>query len=230
MGETADDGSTPGRDPRLREPAGPTRLCASTRTERPLDELIRFVAGPDGAIVVDLAGKLPGRGVWLTCDRRIVSAAVKSNPFARSLKRSVRVDPDLAEAVDRGLLTRVQGALSIANKSGLISSGFTQIDGQLAAGGVWLLVHGSDAAEGGRDKLDRKFTASCRELGREALILSPLTIEQMSLAMGRANVVHAALKQGGAAEKFLSEAGRLMRYRSGSVLPDIDCATPRNQV
>ncbi len=198
------------------EPSGPLRLCASTRREHAVTELIRFVAAPDGTIVADLAAKLPGRGVWLTCDKAIVAAAAKSGVFARSLKRSVKAASDLASQVDAALLGRVQNSLSIANKAGQVSTGFAQVEALVESGEAIALVHGADAAVGGRDKLDRKFTAICREKAVEPRILALLTIEQMSLAMGRANVVHAALKQGGAAEKFLSEAGRLVRFRSGS--------------
>jgi hypothetical protein len=42
---------------------GPLRLCAESRTQEPIERLIRFVLGPDGTIVPDLARKLPGRGV-----------------------------------------------------------------------------------------------------------------------------------------------------------------------
>src|SRR5690606_28744965 len=50
-----------------------------------LDEsrLIRFVADPDGAVVPDLARKLPGRGLWVAADRASLEAAIKKNLFAR---------------------------------------------------------------------------------------------------------------------------------------------------
>ena len=48
--------------------------------------LIRFVAGPDGAVVPDLARKLPGRGIWVAADRVSVETAAKKGLFARSAK------------------------------------------------------------------------------------------------------------------------------------------------
>ena len=54
---------------------GPLRLCAVSRVHKPPEELIRFVAGPDGAIVPDLARRLPGRGVWVDATREAVDAA-----------------------------------------------------------------------------------------------------------------------------------------------------------
>ena len=49
--------------PRARERE---RMCAATRTVRPVSELIRFVVGPQGEAVADIKGKLPGRGIWIT--------------------------------------------------------------------------------------------------------------------------------------------------------------------
>ena len=193
--------------------SGPTRLCVATRSEQPVENLIRFVASPDGAIVPDIAGKLPGRGVWVTCDRNAVLEAIRKRAFAKSLKRDVRVPTDLADVIEVLLERRAVEALSIANKAGLIVTGFEKIDALLAKGEARVLLHAREAAADGAGKLDRKFRAVAASQGREAIILTLLTIEQMSLAIGRANVVHAALTQGGATERFLTEAGRRQRYR-----------------
>lgn len=191
------------------------RLCAATRVERPIDELIRFAAAPDGQIVPDLGRKLPGRGVWVTADRASVLAAVSGKAFARSLKRQVVVPADLADRVEALLLRRLEQALAIANKAGCVVFGFAQIDAELDRGRIKVMVHGSDAAAGGREKLDRKFMAVSRAGGRPAPIVDLLTIAQISLAMGRDNVVHAGLTQGGATDRVVSEAERAMRYRAG---------------
>jgi len=195
---------------------GSLRLCAATRLARPPEELIRFVAGPDGAIVPDLARKLPGRGVWVTAERQLVEQAIRTRAFARSLKRQVQVSQDLGGLVDRLLRDRVGALLSLANKAGLVVIGFAKIDAALEAGTVAALLHGSDASRDGCDKLDRKFRAISAAAGRTAAILTPFTVDEMSLAIGRPNVVHAALIPGGATDRFLSEAERLGRYRSGS--------------
>ncbi len=195
------------------EPDGPLRLCAVSRLERPVDELIRFVADPSGQIFADAGHRLPGRGVWITAEKPVVAEAVKSKAFAKSLKRAVTVAADLADQVDALLLRRALNALSLANKAGHVTPGFAQVEALIEKGSVVLLLHAADAAEGGQDKLDRKFKAIARDRGLPATISTMFTIEQMSLAMGRSNVVHAALIKGGATKKLLSEAGRLERYR-----------------
>jgi uncharacterized protein len=199
---------------------GPLRLCAVTRQTGPPERLIRFVAAPDGEIVPDLACRLPGRGVWVTADRGHIEQAARQNVFAKSLKRQVKVPNDLAGRLETLLLRQTINALSIANKAGVVTTGFSQVDAALQKGGVVILVHGSDAAAGGSERLDRKHAAIAGSHGRSPQICIELTIEQISLAIGGLNVVHAALNHGGAAAKFATEAGRLKRYRSG--LPPLE--------
>ncbi len=203
--EDADDGDV----------RGSLRRCIVTRTELPPESLIRFVSDPSGTIFPDLARKLPGRGVWVTAERSAIEAAVKQNAFAKSLKRQVTVPPDLPEAIDALFVKRLLNSLSLANKAGLVHTGAEKVEKLLDGGRAVALLHGFDGTAEGRRKLDRKFTAIQRDKGRSVPIVDWLTIEELSLAMGRSNVVHAGLIQGGATKRFLSEAERLRRYRSG---------------
>jgi predicted RNA-binding protein YlxR (DUF448 family) len=195
---------------------GPERTCALTRAKLAPDELIRFVRGPDGAIVPDLGSRLPGRGVWVSLSRSAVAEAARRNVFARSLKRQVTVATDLSARVEALLKARVTGALGFAVKAGQVTAGFTKVENAIDKGEAIALVHAADAAVDGRSKLDRKYRAMLAETvpGATPRIVTELTNEELSLAMGRSHVVHAALTKGGAAQNFLKEAGRLERYRS----------------
>jgi uncharacterized protein len=197
------------------EEEGSLRRCIFTRVERDPADLVRFVADPEGRLVPDLSRRLPGRGVWVTADKASVAAAAEAKAFAKSLKRAVVVAPDLPQAVEALFVKRVLEALSLANKAGLVTTGFEKVDGLIGGGRAAALLQGSDAAEDGKRKLDRKFAAIQRDSGKDGPVVDWLTIEQLSLAIGRSNVVHAALKQGGATQRFLREAERLRRYRSG---------------
>jgi predicted RNA-binding protein YlxR (DUF448 family) len=197
------------------ESAETMRRCALTRAERAPDDLLRFVADPEGRLVPDLSRRLPGRGVWVTADKASVAAAVEAKAFAKSLKRTVVVAPDLPQTVEALFVRRVLEALSLANKAGLVTTGFEKVEALLEKGRAAALVQGADAAANGKRKLDRKFAAIQRDSGKADPIVDWLTIEQLGLAIGRPNVVHAALKQGGATQRFLREAERLRRYRSG---------------
>jgi len=203
---------------------GPLRLCAVSRVQKPPDQLIRFVAGPDLVIVPDLARRLPGRGVWIEATREAVDVAVRRKVFARSLKKNVSVPSDLAALVERLLQKRLAEAVSIANKAGLLVAGFAKVEASIAAGRAVALIHAIDAAGEGVGKLDRKFKALLGPEAASATIVRELGGGELSLALGRPNVIHAAAAEGGASRRLIEEARRLRRYRLGSA-PD-DCLLP----
>jgi predicted RNA-binding protein YlxR (DUF448 family) len=197
-----------------RERAAETqRRCAVTRAHRSKDDLIRFVLGPDGAIVPDLKEKLPGRGVWLTAAHDTVAEAVKRKAFSRALKVEVMVPAALPAQIDRLLAEAAIGGLGMANKAGMVVFGYSNIEEALSKGRVIALIHASDAAEDGCRKLDGKARAATE--GRGLPAICAFTADELGLASGRANVIHAALIQGGAARKFLAAASRVERYRKG---------------
>jgi predicted RNA-binding protein YlxR (DUF448 family) len=190
------------------------RLCAVTRQSLDPKNLIRFVLSPQAVVVPDLDRRLPGRGVWIGCDRRLVDQAVAQKVFSKSLKVRAEAPFDLAERVDALIVKRVAGTLSLANKAGLAVAGFEKVFATLDKGPVAAVLHGADAAVDGRSKIDRKYKAIQGSRGAPAPIVEVLTIVQMSLAFGRGSVVHAALTPGGLSARFIEEAVRLLRYRS----------------
>jgi hypothetical protein len=200
-------------DDSVEEAGDGSRLCAVTRKVLPRERLIRFVAGPGGEVVPDIKGKLPGRGVWVAGASATVAAAVKSGAFGRGLKRPVRVEPALAEIVGQLLERSALDRLSIANKAGEVILGFERIASSIASGEPFIcLVHASDGAPGGSEKLDRRFAAASGE--KSPLPILIFESARLSLALGRPNVIHAALKPGGASRKFVEDVLRLTRYRT----------------
>jgi predicted RNA-binding protein YlxR (DUF448 family) len=206
--------------------AATERLCALTRKVVPVSELIRFVVGPDGAIVPDVKKALPGRGVWVTGTREALTEAIRRNAFAKSFKRDVRPNGDLVELTDRLLERGTLDALSIANKARLIVTGFAKIDAAISQEGVAALLHARDAGSDGVRKLD----AALHRGGQSAAqvpVLSPFTGAQLDLALGRPNVVHAALLAGPETQRFIARAARLTRFRSGEPAdPDMPVPSP----
>jgi predicted RNA-binding protein YlxR (DUF448 family) len=197
-----------------RDSAAPVRLCAVTRAQHPVEELVRFVAGPEGTIVPDLARRLPGRGVWIEGRREILTQAVRRKAFARSLQRQVTVPEDLPDLVERLMMRRLADAVSLANKAGLLVTGFTKVDALMAAGQVSVLLHAADGAPGDAAKLAGKLRALMGPERAEEATVTEMTGPQLDLAIGRSNVVHAAATEGGTASRILTEAARLRRFRS----------------
>jgi len=193
----------------------PLRLCAVTRVQRPVDDLVRFVLDPEGVIVPDLVRRLPGRGIWVEARMEAVRTAVRQKAFARSLKRPVAVPENLPEQVGRLMARRLTEAISIANKAGLLVVGFAKAEALITRERAVLLIHAADGAADGAAKLDRKFKALVGSERAATATVTDLTGHELDLAIGRSNVVHAAASDGGASRRILQEACRVRRYRSG---------------
>lgn len=193
---------------------GTERLCVVTRKVRPIGELIRFVVGPDGSVVPDLKRKLPGRGVWVTATRPAIEDAVKRNAFARSFKAKVQVAPDLAARLEELLTRSCLDALAMAHKSGRVAIGFAKTEAALADKPVTAAIHASDAAADGVRKLAGAVRHRTEAGMGEILTISAFTSAQLDLALGRSNVVHAALLAGPASEGFILRCQSLERFRA----------------
>jgi predicted RNA-binding protein YlxR (DUF448 family) len=189
------------------------RMCVATRTIRPVADMIRFVIGPDGEAVPDLKRKLPGRGVWVTATRDALSDAVKRKALARGFKRDVRLPADLVARTGQLLERSALDALAMAGKAGLVATGFTRVEVALAQEEVIALLHATEAAADGVRKLD----AARRRRPHDGPIVTIgiLTSAQLDLALGRPNVIHAALLAGPASDTFLARLRRLERFRTG---------------
>jgi predicted RNA-binding protein YlxR (DUF448 family) len=195
------------------------RMCAVTRQVRPIDELIRFVVSPQGGVVPDLKRKLPGRGLWISASRQTVAEAIRRNQFSKGFKRELRVTPTLAADTENLLVRSVIEALAMAAKAGQVVSGFSKVEGALEQRQVRALIHAADGAADGIRKLDALSAALVRsnagngDESREIPAVTVLTSEQLDLALGRSNVIHAALLAGPASKTFLSRSQILVRYR-----------------
>jgi len=194
------------------------RMCAVSREVQPIDELIRFVVAPSGEVVADLKRKLPGRGLWVSASRKMVAEAVRRHQFSRGFKRDVRVAVTLAADTEALLERFVLDALAMAAKAGQVVSGFAKVADTLerqAPGAVRALIHASDGAADGIRKLDAMVKQNGGNHGHsaEVRIVNVLTSAQLDLALGRSNVIHAALLAGPASDTFLSRSQMLVRYR-----------------
>jgi uncharacterized protein len=195
------------------------RMCAVTREVRPIGELIRFVVSPQGEVIPDLKRKLPGRGLWVSASRQAVAEAVRRHQFGKGFKRDVRVAPTLAADTEALLTRSVIEALAMAAKAGQVVSGFGKVEDALrqrqAQASVQALVHAADGAADGIRKLDAiaRQNAAVNDESNPFPVVTALTSEQLDLALGRSNVIHAALLAGPASKTFLSRSQLLVRYR-----------------
>lgn len=193
------------------------RRCIVTREVLYSDQMIRFVAGPNGEVVPDLKRKLPGRGVWVTANYDLVQQAVKQKAFARGLKTSVKADEGLPQLVDRMLVEQALGALGFARKAGECVTGLSKVESALRAGRVVALLHASDGAEDGLRKLVNAVTAATASKGKTRKVWREFDSMQLDLALGATNVIHAAITKGEAARNCKSRIALLVDYRGKAV-------------
>jgi predicted RNA-binding protein YlxR (DUF448 family)/ribosomal protein L30E len=181
------------------------RRCIVSGESAPQSGLVRFVVGPGDVIVPDLRHKLPGRGLWVSARRDAVEAACARNAFSRAARRKVSVPEGLPALIDRQIEDGCLALLGLARRAGELVAGFEKVRDWLRQGVAVALVTASDAAEDGRRKL--------RGLAAGLPDVDLFSSEQLSLALGRGNVIHAALRDGGLARRFLADARMLVEYR-----------------
>lgn len=186
------------------------RFCIASGEAKPIGEMIRYVVAPDGSVVPDIARKLPGRGAWLTASRAALQTAIERKLFARAFRGKGVAGAELPALVERLLQRAALDAISMANKAGQVVIGFERVKAALLKGTVEILVHASDAGADGVRKLDGAMAA---ENGEKTAIIRLFSGEQLDLALGRPNVIHAALFGHPASRVFLAHSLRYERWR-----------------
>lgn len=185
-------------------PDGPERKCIATGEVRAASGLIRFVVGPEGQVVPDLTGKLPGRGIWVSPTRDALTKAATKGLFARAAKQPVTVPEDLAMLVETQLARRVIDLISLARKGGNAVAGYEKVKSWLQMEEARVLIQASDGSERGKSKLSTPHGGN---------FIGWLTADELGRAFGKQTTIHAALGAGGLSQRVVEEAARLKGLR-----------------
>jgi predicted RNA-binding protein YlxR (DUF448 family) len=180
-----------------------------TRERLAQTALVRFVRAPNGVIMADVAGKLPGRGVWITANRATLDEAMKAGAFKRGLKTDVEVPGDLPEQVEALLFQRCLGLLGMAKKAGNIVLGYDQVRAALRKERPGWLLEASDGAQDGRGKV--YFLA--KALYEDVNVAGALTSVELGMAFGRERVIHGLVRKVPIAKSFAVAYRRLTGFR-----------------
>lgn len=197
----------------IADPAGisaRTRKCLATGDVLPEARLVRFVEGPDARVVVDVEAKLPGRGLWVCSEAGAVGRAVEKNLFARAAKAQIKAPADLVAEVEKRLVARILAHAGLALRAGQMIFGFDTVERALRSETPpAVILQAEDSSADGTRKLQSAAVAT----GLVPYVIGCFSNAELSLALGRANVVHAALKPGRMAERLIFDAGRLSGFR-----------------
>ncbi|HYM30658.1 MAG TPA: RNA-binding protein [Candidatus Cybelea sp.] len=185
------------------------RRCLVTGEVGPPEGMIRFVVGPDLSLVPDLAGRLPGRGMWVGASRALVDEAVRRRAFDRAAKLQLKIAPGLADRIEALLRRRCLDFLGLGRRAGEALAGFEKVREAMLSGRVGVLLVAADAGRDGRSKLAR--------LAGDLPQIATFSSAELSLALGRENVIHAALAPGRLAGRFLVEIERLAGFLAPSL-------------
>lgn len=183
---------------------GPDRKCIATGEVQPKHGLIRFVVGPEGQIVPDVLGKLPGRGMYVAADRAALEKAAKKGVFARAAKQPVKVPEGLVDDVEAQLVRRVVDLISLQRKAGKAVAGYEKVKSWLQMEEAEVLIQAADGSGRGKSKLSTPHYGS---------YIGWLTADELGLAFGRQTVIHGALASGGLTQRVVEEAQRLKGVR-----------------
>ncbi len=233
---TPSPGKKPASAPEAR--GGARRRCFVTRREADRAALIRFVLDPEGRVVPDVAGRLPGRGLWLSATRDVVNTAVGKGLFAKGFRKAAAAAPDLADEVERLLARRCLDCLGLARRAGAVFVGAEKVRAALAAGQVGALAIAADAAPDGRRRMIARAGGKAGtgaeggaarsgatedgagkdgapdECGGSAVpVIEMFSAAELGAALGRDHAVHVALRKGRLAARFVAEARRLGGFR-----------------
>jgi len=188
-------------------------------TRQPHDKanLIRFCVAPDGCIVPDLKGTLPGRGAWVELSRQAVEQAVKRKIFARSIKRCVVVPENLGDQVETLLIASALGGLTMARRGGGVVTGAQKVEAAVRTGKAAMVLHATQAAEDGKRKIAQAiFAAKGQGLG-DVPVETIFDESQLARAFGGNHVIHAAIIKGLASAGVLEKIRRLKIYRHAGI-------------
>lgn len=180
----------------------PERTCIITREVRPKEALIRFVVSPEGKLVADLTGKLPGRGMYVGCSKLLVAEAIAKRAFSKAAGAQVHIPDGFLNSLEQLMARRVGEALSMARKAGQVITGFEKVEDACKSGKTEALIHAEDAGADGLKKLG--FYAGP--------VFANLPRELISQVVGRENAVHVAITHGPAAQFFITEARRFALF------------------
>jgi predicted RNA-binding protein YlxR (DUF448 family) len=195
----------PDEDDAMRE-----RKCIVTGEVMPENRLMRFAADPDGNVVPDASAKLPGRGLWVTASKEAITKAVEKKLFSRAAKMTVTATADLAERVEKALVTRMLGDMGLARRSGRLLMGFDNVlRGLESIKPPKALIEALDGSKDGK----RKLYAAAHRLELNCVVIEALTSAELGLALGRENVIHAAVQPGGLSDRLIFDAERLKGFR-----------------
>ena len=105
---------------------------------------------------------------------------------------------------------------NMARKAGAVALGATKVEASVRSGAALLVLHAAEASEDGRRKIAQARRATAHAGGPEIMAYKLFSEQELGLALGGTNVIHAAVLAGDAGRAAEKRMVALDRYRGGS--------------
>lgn len=182
-----------------------------SRVRFPQAHLLRFVKSPDGLLVEDISGKLPGHGLY------VLPTVGNIN---RLMKRSGIVGETEAVVGRCGLSLsrRFLDGLGLARRAGVVRRGVREVDALLQAGHRPFLVLAADTAVHTRQKLSGVLRRCALEKMVELEMVELLDRESLGVACGWSAAAVLAVDDPGLGHRLRVDA---FRWRAFHQSPEV---------
>lgn len=175
---------------------GPLRRCAITRNRRPPELLLRFVVNPQGSLTEDLAGRLPGRGLYVTPNPKLITALLARH---KMVKEEINA---LLTRLEQALIRRLLDGIGLSRRAGSCKVGLREVEELLKRGHRPLLLLATDAGS-----IREKVTSLMQSVD-ELTVVEILDREQLGTVWGDKLIALAAITNPGVAQRILNDATR----------------------
>ena len=142
----------------------PQRTCIGCRQAFSKNEVVRIVAGPNGA-VIDYREKLPGRAAYVCPRLECIQKALVRENLSRALHVKITAPEFSAflELLAGAITEKIRSLITMAAKAGSLAAGASAVDDALQKGRVEMLIFATDLSEGTRGKLLAGATLPARQ-------------------------------------------------------------------
>lgn len=184
------------------------RRCLLSRTHDEPRHMLRFVIGPGGEVVPDLAARLPGRGMWLSANKVVLEDPQLARAFSRAARKKVAIPESFSARIKDGLAKRLLDGISLGRRAGEAVCGFQKCRERIVSGKVGVVICAADASQ---DEVARLLSGH-REL---PVVWVPGAV--LAASFGRERAVYAVMAPGVLAQRLKAEYKRFKGVAEGSL-------------
>ena len=179
------------------------RKCILDGSIKPISELLRFVE-LDNALLPDFNKKLPGKGIYVSCNRLSLIKAIEKKIFHKVSRHNLKIAENFVEMVEKLLKQKALEMINMARKSGILITGFEKVREAIKNNNVEFLIEASDAAADGKEKVEL--------LAKTIEIFNLFSIDELDKTLNKVNTVHLAVIKDNMSKRVYQDLKRYQNF------------------